>query len=77
MLHFKNTDGSADTITIQTPRTVDGQAVAELSVTVPATTGDLMVGPFPPGTFNDGSGDVKFTASNGTATTCAVVALGG
>lgn len=77
MLHFKNTDGSAETITVQTPKTVNGLAVAELTVTIPATTGDKMVGPFPPGTFNDSSGDLKFTASNGTATTCAVVRLGG
>jgi len=77
MLHFKHTGAGDETVTIQTPKTVSGLAVADLPVTVPATTGDKMVGPFRPGTFNDSSGDLKFTASAGTDLTCAVVRLGG
>ncbi len=34
-----------------------GLAVAELSVTIPATTGDVMVGPFPPEQFNRAVGE--------------------
>ncbi len=45
-VHIKNTNGSSRTLTIQTPGTVDGLAVADRTVTIPATTGDVMVGPF-------------------------------
>lgn len=45
-VHIKNTNGSSRTLTIQTPGTVDGLAIADRTVTVAATTGDEMVGPF-------------------------------
>ena len=44
-LHVKNTAGSTMTVTLTATAQVDGQAVADLVVTVPATTGDKMIGP--------------------------------
>ncbi len=46
-LHVKNTNGATRDVTITTPNTVDGLAIGDLVVTVPATTGDTMIGPFP------------------------------
>jgi len=61
--------GSSVTATFQTPQSNTGLAVADLVVTVPATTGDIMVGPFPPESFNDAQGRVLVTFSSATATT--------
>lgn len=68
-LHFKKTGLGACTVTLQTPRTVDGLAVEEKTVTVPASTGDVLVGPFDTDNFNDGSGDLAFTLSEVTGLT--------
>jgi hypothetical protein len=46
-LHIKNSDGSPVNATIITPNTVDGLAIGDLVVVIPATTGDVMIGPFP------------------------------
>lgn len=57
-LHIKN--GATDcVVTVQTPRTVDGQAVTSRTVTVTASQ-ERMIGPFPPAIFNQGGslGDV-------------------
>lgn len=51
-LHVKNTNAAIATITVETPGTVDGLAIAERTFTVPATTGDRMAGPWPPSTYN-------------------------
>ena len=51
-LHIKNTT-TACVVTVLTPRTVDGQAVTNRTVTVPENE-DRMIGPFPPATFNQG-----------------------
>ena len=45
-LHFKKTGAGNAIVTIQTPNTVDGNAIAELTATVVATIGDKMIGPF-------------------------------
>ena len=57
LLRVKNTDAATKTITVPIPVTVDGQAVASRTVVVAATTGDVLIGPFPT-QFNqpDGSG---------------------
>ena len=72
MLHFKNT-GSSSVVTYVTPGTYASQALADLTTTVPATTGDLMVGPFPPDFFNDPSGKMLITFSSTTGVTVAAV----
>jgi hypothetical protein len=65
-LHFEKTGAGACTVTVITPGTVAGGiAVADPTYTVPATTGDVMVGPFPPDVFNDpATGLVSFTMSD-------------
>jgi hypothetical protein len=75
MLHFKKAGASVCTVTIQTPATVGGLAVAEQTNTVPASTGDIMAGPFPPRIYNDGAGDLRFTLSEITGLTVAVVEM--
>lgn len=73
-LHFKKTGAGDCTVTIQTPKKVDGLDVSERTVTVPATTGDKMIGVFPPLVYNDfGSQDLKFTLSEITGLTVAVL----
>jgi hypothetical protein len=74
-LHFKKTGAGAATITITTPNTVDGLALADRTVNVPATTGDVCVGPFPRADYNDSQGRISFTASEATGLTCAVLRL--
>ena len=63
-LHIKNTNAATRDITIVTPRTVDGLAVADVTFTIAITTGDRIVGPFSAETFNQagGWGRVSFSA---------------
>jgi hypothetical protein len=62
-LHFKKTGAGNCTVTITTPETVDGLAVADRTITVEATTGDRMVGLFP-GLHYNTSGSIRFTCSD-------------
>ena len=68
-LHFKNTSGGAITVTIVTPRNDPyGNAIADNTVSIPATTGDRMVGPFPAEAYSDpttGLGNITYSASAG------------
>lgn len=75
MLHFKKTGAGACTVTIVTPGTVRGKAIADATVNVPATTGDVMIGPFPPDLYNDANGNISFTLSDVTGLSVAVVRL--
>lgn len=74
-LQVKNTNAAARYITITTPATVDGLAVADVYVTIPATTGDKMVGPFPTKWFNYTGALTKVDYSAVTNVTFAVVRL--
>jgi len=74
-LHFKKSGAGDCVATIQTPKTVGGLAVSEQAVTVPATSGDMMIGPFPPGIYNDTNQDVNFTLDEVTGLTVACVEL--
>lgn len=47
--------------------TIRGQVAANATVVIPATTGDVFVGPFEIGLFNDGYGDMRFSLSEATA----------
>lgn len=47
ILHVKKSGAGACTVTLDTPATFRGQAIANPTVSVPATTGDKMIGPFP------------------------------
>jgi hypothetical protein len=75
IVHVKKSGAGACTMTITTPKQVGGLDVAERTVTVAASTGDNMVGPFQPSIYNDGSGDVAITFSEVTGLTMAVVSL--
>jgi hypothetical protein len=75
LLHFLKTAAVDCTVTVQTPATLGGLAVAEQTVTVPATSGKKFAGPFPPRVYNDGNGDLRFTLSDVDGLTVAVLEL--
>lgn len=74
-LHFAKTGAGAATITVIAQATVQGMAVANLTVSVPATTGDVFLGPFPPSIFNDASSNVSFTISDTVGLSFALLRL--
>lgn len=74
-LLFEKSGAGNAIITVQTPATFAGLAVAERTITVVATTGDVTAAKFPPSAYNDGNGDLKFTTDEGTGLTCAVLAI--
>ena len=72
-LLVKNGAGAPINVTITTPTTVDGNAVADLVVAV--TNGEQrMIGPFPPNLYNT-DGYVYVDYSSGTTITAAVLRL--
>jgi len=75
LLHFKNTNAAARNVTVATQITVDGKAVADDVLNVPATTGDKMIGPFPSSLYNDVNGRVQLTYDATAGLTVAVMRL--
>jgi len=73
ILHFKKSAAVDCVVTVQTPGQVDGLAIAERTVTVPASTGDKFIGPFPPSVYNDQVHDLRFTLSDIDGVTVAVL----
>lgn len=57
---------SACTVTVATPATVRGVAVAEHTYTLAANTNYQLIGPFPPDVFNDSDGKVSIVFSETT-----------
>lgn len=75
-LHVKNAAGSSMTVTITATGTVRGQTAADLVVTVPATTGDKMIGPIPAALFAGASdGLAAVTYSSTTSVTVAALRI--
>lgn len=72
VLNFIKTGSNNATITIITPGTVDGLAIADRTFQVDATTGDMVARYFPEH-YADSAGDLEFTTNEGTAITCAVL----
>jgi hypothetical protein len=75
-LHVKNTGGSPVTVTVATPGTAaGGLAIADISVSVPATTGDRMIGPLPAEYYANpaDSGKAAVTYSGVTGVTVAAI----
>jgi len=70
LLHFQKSGATNCTVTIHGLDAGD-----DIEVVVPATTGDVMIGPIPPTKYNDGDGKVESTLSNITGLTVAVVSL--
>lgn len=71
VLHVKNTGGGSCTVTIAIPATVDGIAATNRTVTVAATTGDRLIGPFPT-LYNQTDGSINVDYSTGTGVTRAL-----
>jgi hypothetical protein len=75
-LHVKNGSGGAITVTVATPGSLLGGALAvpDVAVSVPAG-GERMIGPFPPSYFADSanSGLAAITYSGVTSLTIAVL----
>jgi hypothetical protein len=75
LLYFRKTGAGACAVTIASPLTVRGHAVAAQTVNVPATTGDVVCGPFARDVYDDINGDCTFTLSEITGLTVAVIQL--
>lgn len=73
LLRFKNTAGSAVTVTVSIGATVDGSSAAGKTITVPATTGDVTTGVYPTYPYNQSNGFVYLDYSSGTNVTVAVI----
>ena len=68
--------GAGDaTISIGVPLTVGGLTISSQTITVPASTGDKVIGPFPARIFNDANGDMKFTISDTVGLSVAILKL--
>lgn len=77
LLHIKNASVSPITVTVVTPGTVDGGAIADLAIVVPAGA-THMAGPFPPQNYNDTGavgGLVSLTYSGVTTLTVGVISF--
>lgn len=72
-IEVKNTSGSAATVSIDVPGTVDDLAVTDRTVSVGATTGDKMIGPFPTSVYNQADGSVYVDFSHVTSLTIAAL----
>jgi len=76
ILHVKKSGAGVCTVTITTFGTVDGMAITDRTVSIPASTGDKFIGPFPTGVYNDpATGYLEFTVSDITGLTVAVLRL--
>lgn len=66
-LLLQNTNASSRTVTVQTAQTVDGLAVADLTITLAATTGRLLTAYFPTQVYNasDGYVYIDYSATAG------------
>lgn len=72
-LHVKNASGGAITVTVVTPNTISGLAIADVAISVPATTGDRMIGPLTSALFDPGTGLASITYSGVTSLTVAAI----
>jgi hypothetical protein len=74
-LHVKNTNGSSMTVTVTATAQVDGQPVTDLVVTVPATTGDKMIGPITSKLFASVADGVSASITYSSTTSVTVASL--
>lgn len=73
LLHFRKSGAGACTVTLITPLKVLHLTVADRTVTVPATTGDVMISGFDPGLYCDPlTGLMTFSLSEITGLTVGV-----
>jgi hypothetical protein len=62
-LHIKKSDVADCVMTMATPNTILGLAITDYTATVPASTGDKMIGPFDPAAFNNTANQISMTLS--------------
>lgn len=75
-IYVKNTNAATRTITVTTPGTTAGLAIADMVGTVGATTGELILGPFPAQNYADPTTGLATVTPSATANvTYAVVQL--
>lgn len=74
-LHFKKSGAGNAVVSLILVKTVDGVTPAAKTVQVDATTGDVMIGPFPPGIYNDSNHDLEWTVNEVTGLTVAAIRL--
>lgn len=74
-LYVKNTNAATRTITVTTPGLSRGLAVADPGPTIGATTGELIMGPFPADLYADANGVATVTPSAAAGVSYAVVRL--
>jgi len=76
-LHFKNTNAATRTVTVAAPNNVvPDVGTVDNAYVVPATTGDIMIGPFPAEIFaNSADGLCDLTYSGTTNLTVAALKL--
>jgi len=78
-LHVKNTNGSARTVTITAQKTSYGVPGAgqldrdDIAVVVPATTGDVLIGPINQDAFANSNGRAEVTYSATSGVTVAAI----
>ena len=72
-LIVKNGNASPDTTTVVVPGTYLGQAVPDVAVTVPATTGERWIGPLNAALADPTTGLITVTHSVTATVTCALV----
>ena len=74
-LHVKNVNAASRDVTINSQNNCSQGFDHDITVTVPATTGDKMIGPFPPGRFDDSGGFVQVTYESEVGVTVAAIRL--
>jgi hypothetical protein len=72
-IRVKNASGSAVTVTIPTPGTIDGLAITDRTINVPATTGDVMIALGKGDAYRNTDGTAYIDYSAVTSVTVAVV----
>lgn len=72
-IEVKDTNAAADTCTVVAQSTCNQGVLHDSVTTVPATTGDRVIGPFEPTRFNNSSGQCTVTHSQVAGVTIAVV----
>lgn len=72
-LIVKNAGGSIDNCVVVTPGSTFGQANPDVTVSVPATTGERWIGPMVPELADPTTGQITVTHSFTTSVTCALV----
>jgi hypothetical protein len=74
-LHVKNTAGASMTVTITATAKIRNQAVSNAVITVPATTGDMMIGPITSDLFASAADGVSAAITYSSTTSVTVASL--